>query len=258
MGVLKVLETSREAIEIVNEAPENYRKIVKMFNKYCRPTIRVLVVGESGTGKSQFLLTICKKKEFVSDSTMISYPCQLELPNGRMVEFIDTPGQQSLKPERKRSIKDIIRKKYSGIINLVCYGYQVTEETDASLVFQGDVIKESYLKENREKELKQLEEWLPEIDKDSNVKWVLTIINKADVWWEKRDEVIYYYKNTKYGEKLKELLKVSITDVLPYCSVINPFCHKPMKLIFGEKEKYTLHCHLCSELKNLTDQEWPK
>ncbi len=258
MKFLTLLETSKEAIEMVNEAPENYHKIVKLFNRYCRSTIRILVVGESGTGKSQFLSTVCKKKEFVSDSTMVSYPCLLELPNGRMVEFIDTPGQQSLEPERKRSIKDITRKKYSGIINLVCYGYQATEETETSLVFQGDVIRESYLKDNREKELKQLEEWLSEIDKDSNVQWVLTIINKADVWWEMKDDVVSYYNDTKYGAKLKELARVSKTEVLPYCSVIAPFCHKPMKLVFSEKEKYTLHCRLCSELKKLTDQEWPK
>lgn len=258
MSLLTAFTTSKEVFDMAKEVKDSYPKIIKFFNRNFRKNIRVLVVGESGTGKSQFLSTIHGKKEFVADSTMVSYSSKLELPNGRIVEFIDTPGQQSLMQDRKRRINAINRKGYDGIINLVCYGYQATEETNPSIVFQGGQIKDSYLKENREKELKQLEEWLPNIDVESNIKWVLTIVNKADVWWEQKDEVLSYYNSDKYGTKLNEILRVSTTEVIPYCSVIVPFCHRPMTLIFGEKDKYVLHCHLCDELSKLIEQEWPK
>lgn len=258
MSAAAVITASKEVFDMAKNVKDNYSEIVKFFNRHFRRKIRVLVVGESGTGKSQFLSTIQKKKKFVSNSTMVSYSSELELPNGRIVEFIDTPGQQSLLPERKHSINDINRKNYVGVINLVCYGYQATEETNPAIVFQGEQIKDSYLKENRAKELKQLEEWLPNIDAESDIKWVLTIVNKADVWWEKKDEVLSYYRSEKYWKKIKDIMRVSSAEVIPYCSVITPFCHKPMKLVFGEKDKYELHCHLCDELSKLIKQEWPK
>lgn len=258
MSALTAIAASKEALDMAKDMKDDFPKIVKFFNRNFRKNIRVLVVGESGTGKSQFLSTIHGKKEFVTESTMVSYSSKLELPNGRIVEFIDTPGQQSLMSERKHSINAINRKNYVGVINLVCYGYQATEDTNPSVVFQGEQIKDSYLKENRAKELKQLEEWLPNIDAESDIKWVLTVVNKADIWWEKQDEVLSYYKSDKYWGKIKDILRVSSAEVIPYCSVITPFCHKPMKLVFGEQDKYALHCRLCDELSKLIKQEWPK
>lgn len=258
MNPVTAISTVKEVYDLAKDAKEDYNCIIKWINRKFRKPIRILIVGESGTGKTQFLSAIRAKKEFILRSTMASYPCKFELPNGRIVEFMDTPGQQSLLTDRKRKINAINRKYYVGIINLVCYGYQALEDTDASIVFQGDVVKDSYLRENREKELKQLEEWLPNIDSNCEIKWVLTIINKADIWWEKKEEVISYYQNSKYAEKLNEIVRISQTEVIPYCSIISPFCHKPMKIIFGEKNKDELYCNLRDELCKLTNQEWPK
>ena|GEM_PF-6999557 len=50
-----------------------------MDNRKFRKPIRILIVGESGTGKTQFLSAIRAKKEFILRSTMASYPCKFEL-----------------------------------------------------------------------------------------------------------------------------------------------------------------------------------
>lgn len=258
MDITSIISLSTQAIDLAVKAHEQYPSFMKFFNSFRKP-IRVLIVGESGSGKSQFLLTIQGKKEFSNDRTTLSQCCVLKLPNGRRVEFWDTPGHQTLKPERGRKLNEISRKRFDGIVNLVCYGYQSADDINPTSIYQGGEIKESFLKDNREKELKQMKEWLERIDGESGVKWVLTIINKADVWWEQNENVIkHYVEGSEYYEELKTLSKMMTISAIPYCSVISPLFGRPMTLIFGEKEKHFLHIKLCQHLSNLIGLEWHK
>lgn len=96
MNPVTAISTVKEAYDLAKDAKEDYNCIIKWINRTFRKPIRILIVGESGTGKTQFLSAIRAKKDFILRSTMASYPCKFELPNGRIVEFMDTPGQQSL------------------------------------------------------------------------------------------------------------------------------------------------------------------
>lgn len=241
MDAITALEVTLKAAEAAKEAKENYSKIKRLFH-YVLPPIKVLIVGESGSGKTQFLSSIRDKKEFVESRTKVSNKKTLVLPNGRRVEFCDTPGHQSLKTERGRNVNEIANGKYDGIINIVCYGYQSAEGIDTSNIYQGGVIKEDFLEQNRSKELKQMQEWLERIYAESHVKWVLTIVNKADVWWEDYEEVMAYYEGgSEYDSNLQKISRVSSISILPYCSVINPLFGKPMTIIIGEKMKYAMY-----------------
>ena len=258
MDIASIFAISTQVIDLAAKAHDQYPFFKKLFNS-CKKPIRVLIVGESGSGKSQFLLTIQGKKEFSNDRTTLSQCSMLKLPNGRRVEFWDTPGHQTLKQERGRKLNEISRKKFDGIVNLVCFGYQSTNDIDHTMIYQGGEIKESFLKDNREKELKQIKEWTDRIDGESGVKWVLTIINKADVWWEQKEKVIeYYQEGSEYHEELKTLSKMMSIDIVPYCSVISPLFGRPMTLVFGEKEKHLLHLQLCHHLSNLIGTQWHK
>lgn len=87
----------------------------------------------------------------------------------------------------------------------------------------------------------------------------MTIINKADVWWEQNENVIkHYVEGSEYYEELKTLSKMMTISAIPYCSVISPLFGRPMTLIFGEKEKHFLHIKLCQHLSNLIGLEWHK
>jgi GTPase Era involved in 16S rRNA processing len=259
MDAATIISTSLQVADLVKETYVNYPCIKKWFNRKFRKPIHVLIVGESGSGKTQFLSTIQGEDNFPEKRTMFSHDSTLELPNGRRVIFCDTPGHQSMKPERDRSINDINRKKYNGIVNIVCYGYQSTEGLKESDVFQGDSIKESFLKENRERELKQIQEWLPRIDKNCQVDWVLTIINKADIWWEQKEQVVdYYAEGSSYEHELQQISRLTKAAIIPYCSLISPFMGRPRPSIFGDKIKYALHVNLCKQLGELIGIEWLK
>jgi len=251
MDAVAAIDMTVKAAEATKEFKENYSKIKYVFN-WMRPSIKVLVVGESGSGKTQFLASIRDKKEYVDNRTKVSVTRTLTLPNGRRVEFCDTPGHKSLKAERGRKINKIAKGKFDGIINIVCYGYQSAENIDTSNIYKGGEIKEEFLKLNREKELQQIQEWLSLIYGDSNVKWVLTIVNKTDVWWANSDDVMSHYEEgSVYNEKLQDIARISSISSLPYCSVINPLFGKPMTIVFGEKDKYALYDRFQKQLIDL-------
>lgn len=259
MEAATILSSSLQVLDLAGNIYNNHNKIKWLFN-YCRKSVKVLIVGESGSGKSQFLSTIQENKEFSESRTLVSHKSTLVLPNGRRVDFYDTPGHQTLKQERTKIINEISRKKFNGIVNIVCCGYQAVEGAKASEIFQGEEVKEAFLKENRAKELKQIQEWMPHIDKNSRVEWVLTIVNKADIWWERGvDAISQYADNSQYDNELRSLARVADVAIVPYCSLINPlFLGKSIKLSFGEKEKYALHVNLCKQLGELTGIEWRK
>ena len=241
MDTIAAIDMTIKAAEATKEFKENYSKIKYVFN-WMRPSIKVLVVGESGSGKTQFLASIRDKKEYVDDRTKVSVTRTLTLPNGRRVEFCDTPGHKSLKAERGRKINKIASGKFDGIINIVCYGYQSAENIDTSNIFKGGEIKEEFLELNREKESQQVQEWLGRIYGDSKVKWVLTIVNKADVWWKNYEDVMSHYEEgSTYNDTLQDIARISSISSLPYCSVISPLFGKPMTIVFGEKDKYALY-----------------
>ena len=249
---------SLQSADVISRVYSGYPRIFKYFNKYCRKTIRVLVVGESGSGKSQFLSTLQNRSDFPRQRTTVTECIKLKLPNGRQIEFYDTPGHQLLKMERGKTLNELNRRKFDGIVNIVCYGYQEVEGVDPNIVFQGENVKESYLNENRKKELKQIEEWLGRIDDSCGIRWILTIINKADVWFDKSKEIMPYYIEGDYRHQLETVGRFIRLDVVPYCSVIAPYLDRPMRLLIGEKEKYALHLNFCKSISKLAKIEWLK
>lgn len=227
------------------------------FNKYLKPKKRILVVGESGSGKSQFIECLKEKGAIVTESTMNVRIVDITLPSGRRVEFTDTPGQQTLQDQRNRAINYICGKKYNGIINFVCYGYQATADTKEDDVFQAGTtnVKPNYLEDNRRKELDQVDEWIDRIDGNSGVEWVLTIVNKADIWYDQRQDVMSYY-NSLYRERLSGIKNFKQIPLIAYCCVITPFCKKPMTIAMGEKEKVAMHHNLLETLSDLLHISW--
>ena len=82
-------------------------KIIFFFNKNIRKSVKVAVYGDSGTGKTQFLMTITGNNNYTAERTRSLKSFILILKNGRKIEFIDTPGHQSAK-----TIRDTLKRKF--------------------------------------------------------------------------------------------------------------------------------------------------
>lgn len=227
-------------------------KLTYFVNYYFRSPIRVIIFGESGTGKTHFINSLLHNP-LTKGRTRLTEQKKLILKNGRKIVFYDTPGHQTLQEQRYKISEFISKKKITGIINVVSYGYNESDTADGISIFKvgTDEVKEEYLKENRKREISQLDDWMRYINSDNKVRWIITIINKADIWYENKSNVLSYYEEGEYAKALVPLGHCCMLYSYPYCSVISPFCDRPMILYMGERQKVDMCETLTSELINI-------
>ncbi len=188
------------------------RKIIKKgiyYWNYCvHKPVKVLVLGSSGSGKTQFLNSLLGIPMLEDNRTQVPKSKYYIFENGRKIEFVDLPGHVTLRPARNKFMDEITTNKIKGIINVVNYGYNDVEENDVDVFKTGEnEIKAAYLRDNRKNELNQLSEWLVRIhsDKNNKLEWIITIINKADIWYSQKDEVKKYYEEGEYANEFVEV-----------------------------------------------------
>lgn len=220
-----------------------WKKIRYFYNYYFSSPYRVVIFGCSGTGKSQFVKTITEEIDYNTYRTRIPDKKRIILENGKKVEFIDTPGHQTLSQARRDLCMEFKKNNIRGIFNIVNYGYSEVDNISPSVsVFRTGTneVKPEFLKDNRKLEITQLSEWMSFVTSDTKIKWVVTIVNKADIWYESRETVMNYYETGEYNNNLSSLRSCCHLYTFEFCSIINPFFNKPMQIIFGDREKKKL------------------
>ena len=244
MSVPQFISVASTIVDVGELASIHGTKITRFFNKRFKRPIRVLVYGDSGVGKTQFLNTLTGKNTYSFHAPGRTRQLQhysITLVSGRRVEFIDTPGHKSYAYERETALHGVVKGKVDGIINLVDYGYQDSElvQEKPEDVFQTgtSIVKAEYLRNNRKLEVDRTKEIVKTITPDVKLKWFLTVINKADVWNPEREAVINYYSNDEYNEMMQKLAHATRIAIAPFCSVITPFGNKEMTLTYSERDK---------------------
>ena len=143
----------------------------------------------------------------------------------------------------KLKLQELAKLKIKGIFNIVNYGYNEVDNISSEVsVFRAGTyeVKQEFLKDNRKLEINQLSEWMSFVTSDTKIKWVVTIINKADIWYENREMVMKYYEEGDYFNKIMSLRSCCHLYTFEFCSIINPFFNKPMQIVFGDREKKKL------------------
>lgn len=137
------------------------------------------------------------------------------------------------------------------------YGYEENPDVKISDIIHttGD-IKESFLEANRTAEIERLAEWLTNLEPNKDLKWIINLVNKADLWWDKADDVNEYYEKGDYKIAFNSINAISqYTSVLtiPYCSIIKPYFDISTSGRFGENHKQGLHNNLINTLFGLLE-----
>lgn len=234
--------------------PKDFTKLfLKLRNRYLHKTQRIVVYGVSGVGKTEFLNSILGNNFSNGQRTqdLIEYP--FELPDGHKVIFIDTPGHSTMSAVREGLQRDYAKSKISGIINIVSYGYQSTPETAVANVFKAGTneIKEEFLRDNFKIENSQLLEWERYVKADNHVKWFMTVVNKADLWYDNHDAVMEYYRAGDYYKTIRGIEHCCNIHTFPFCSIMKSFMGKFRSLQYSEVEKKSMHEELISQLQRL-------
>jgi hypothetical protein len=166
----------------------------------------------------------------------------------------DTPGQLLDEAKRKQAIMRAVRGGFEGIINVACFGFHEAAEAgnrkSAAYEKGPHLAKGDYLQARRKVEIELLSEWAPLVDEVA-VKWVLTVVTKADLWWpDTNDHIKDHYENGPYAAVLDDVTDVH--SVVPFCSVIEPFYGTRTGGRFGDRERVALRGHLLDTLLQLS------
>lgn len=229
--------TSEEKPRDLIEQSHKKNLLKTLLNVLFAKDANVLVLGMSGVGKTQII-----KHSLHEDKDKAQTPTQVNTKESHTVRdtivkslvAMDTRGEtSSILGQQDRNFT-INKFKGQGIINVVSYGYRYTKsdkgskEDEANLREQvkkhGSLFK--YLDEMSKLEIEALNSWINMSFVKNQIKWIITLINKMDLWHEKTAVVINYYKQGTYGKIIKDSVSSDINAnhyVLPYCALVQNF-----------------------------------
>jgi GTPase Era involved in 16S rRNA processing len=194
-------------------------KLINTFKK----KHKILVLGATGVGKTSFIDSITS--EFPKAVSRLNrtdfvktYPLQIEK---KIFNFTDTPGQIQHKERRLEAIFQAM-KGIDGIINVVSFGYHETKTGKEDALTKSNKLKHDFLEKHRQVEINALNEWTELIGNQDSAKWLITLVNKADLWWNQKDEVLKFYQEGKYFDTLNSAKSLSPITA-HYSSVFHRF-----------------------------------
>ncbi len=248
--MIENISTVATITELTVKLVRTVSKATYYFN-YLKSPLKIAVFGSSGSGKSSFLSTF-KGVEFPKESTRQIEKIKFTLPNGRRIIFYDSPGQTSYRLERTKIKSSILQGEFHAIINIVCFGYNETPTMKINAFHNDGSIRQQFLEDNRKIEIRHLQEWIEDIDKNSRIDWILTLINKEDIWKDQQEEVVSYYQSNEYQSHFNGLTRCCHHHIQPYCATISPFGGKPMVLHISESDKIKHFLSLVDKLQEFT------
>lgn len=211
---------------------------------------RVLVLGPTGCGKTQFLHSLTE-----AVPKAINLMCRTDFVEEQRIKildqpfiFVDTPGQVLHKTRRIHAIREAMRSKIAGIINVVSFGYHESRAVNVKDAFKNGKINEVFLEKQRQQEINQLHEWVPLLGGSGTVGWLMTVVSKADLWWDWHEEVRAYYESGPYYKALDPARELN-PIVLKYCSIFQRFYGEiPMSGKFEDEDRVRMRADLLREL----------
>lgn len=242
---------AKALIDVIVTAYEQgwVQRLVDMFKR----THRVLLLGATGTGKSQLLKSLTTlMPEAISYMNRTQFAELHRLRIGKTpFEFIDTPGDVLKKPERLRAIRVSMRKGLTGVINVVSYGYHEYRIGREDVMTKTGLVRQPFLARHREAELRSLEEWTPLIGPEV-AGWLITVVTKADLWWNQSGKVLKHYESGDYHKALGSVRSLS-TATLAYSALRKKFYGQgPVSARFDDSDRLSLRSELLSQLLSAT------
>lgn len=208
----------------------------------------ILVLGSTGVGKTQFiesLKMLVPQTINAMDRTSTDVDRTVALGNAVFV-FTDTPGEIAHATSRIGAIRRLVRRKKFGLINVVCFGYHEYKTGASQAVLGNGQPNPAWLDRHRREELKAARDWVPQLL--GNPSYALTLVTKADLWWDSHDEAIRHYETGTYEATVHDAVLKGHT-VLAYSSVRHMFYDKgTLSGTFDDEQRQQLQARLLEVL----------
>jgi DNA helicase HerA-like ATPase len=209
----------------------------------------ILIFGSTGTGKTNFLDSFTRgvpEAIRAEDRTMGLIRRRIRIENEPFV-FIDTPGESRRPTVRTEAVQLARAKQVKVIFNIVAYGYH-EYRTGRAEALRADRINEAWLEKHRKVEIEDLNRWLPQLDALLPNVPLVTLVTKADLWEDRRDDVIEYYEKGDYARVLRSSLRRD-HSVMMYCAVLHKFYGQGrLSGSFDESDRLRTRVHLLHQL----------
>lgn len=201
---------------------------------------RVLVLGCTGAGKTNFLNALVQPQPgpIPKESRTRYTEAKDLLVSTNAYRFVDTPGDTERKDDRIQAIREAMSAKggISGVINVVSYGYHEYDLPAAQAVAAGEA-RPDFLEKHRQEEIEQLAEWTHLLGNKQTVQWCVTVVTKADLWWDRKPAVMEHYRKGEYFKALRGAKSLG-PRVVPFCSVFHRFYGEAkMSGVFDERDQ---------------------
>ncbi len=195
------------------EQGKNIKSFLKKLGKWILDgNCNIILFGAGGTGKTTISKTLSGIQ--IDDFSYHETPVieKIGLDGDVWGNYLVAPGQER---RADRYWPDLFRKlgsgKAVGIINVVSFGFHSLEIGNASFkttnYFKGDDsdFLTDYISERKEVELRLLRKVCDHIKTTPNKVWMITLVNKQDLWWDIRDEVRDFYLKGDYQKMINEI-----------------------------------------------------
>lgn len=200
------------------------RGLIRLITQKVRRKNEVLVLGISGSGKTNFLKSLetpaIRPIDRFERSQFTQRHNKVFANSSRAFRFHDTPGQAMHISRRMEALRTVAAKKRFGIINVVSYGYVESGSIPAQNAVKNGTAVPSYLQQQRDLEIDAIKEWLPAVAHEAE--FIITLVSKADLWFSSRHDVRTHYETGFYGEAISRA-GVKRHSVIEYSSVIHNF-----------------------------------
>ena len=187
----------------------------------------MLILGHSGTGKTSLIKNVLMPgiKSIPSESTRESYELLCAPKNRHKTILVDTPGNPLFFNELKEQLEAVGAGQFLGIINVVAYGFtdprHITPDRDVPPAYASSdrKVNADRLSIERQAELEFLRIWLVSNNwLHDKINWLVTIVNKYDLWAEYQSEVLSYYQpGSEYGDTICDIIGRANYEVMPAC-----------------------------------------
>jgi energy-coupling factor transporter ATP-binding protein EcfA2 len=181
--------------------------------------LRVIIYGPAGVGKST-LGTFLAGDLHPGSSTM-NYQTSLGVEKYRVkgdivCTVIAAPGQEGFREDQWPDLHRMLASGKAGaVINVLSGGYESIGELSykETSLFRKDANQSqeqflaAHIAEQREKELAVITDLAHHIKTAEQKIWMLTLVTKQDLWWDRRGEVRGYYEQGQYNTHITDIAR---------------------------------------------------
>jgi hypothetical protein len=175
---------------------------------------RVAVFGAAGTGKT----TIAKllTRSLTDEDLLAGYRDSFEidtfgLPGTIFGHMLIAPGQDTRAFAREDLLELVKRGEILGVVNVVSYGYHAfarqgsyRDDPAFGAGQSARAFTRAYVEQCRAREIELLRQLLQAINQSGTKTWMLTFVNKQDLWWASDRAVRNHYENGAYAAAVRQ------------------------------------------------------